>query len=188
MDLYVDVVKKLVDSLKPERLILGGHSMGGVIIQEYFYRYPNDVSALILCSTGGRMRVSQFIFNSIKPDYQKYLDYLRSGSFYRKTPKKIIDESILETSQIDPEVTYNDFKICDVFDTLEKTESIDVPCLIICGKSDQMTPVKYSQFFHEKIINSKLCIIKKAGHNVMLEKPKDVNPAIESFIENYLEN
>ncbi len=182
LDLYVDVVKKLVDSLKPERLILGGHSMGGVIIQEYFYRYPNDVSALILCSTGGKMRVSQFLFKSIKPDYQKYLDYLRSGSFYRKTPKKIIDESILETSQIDPDVTYNDFKICDAFDTLKKTESIDVPCLIICGKSDQMTPVKYSQFFHEKIINSKLCIIEKAGHNVMLEQPKKVNGAMENFI------
>ncbi|NVM37393.1 MAG: alpha/beta hydrolase, partial [Candidatus Lokiarchaeota archaeon] len=136
LDLYVDGVKKLVDSLKPERLILGGHSMGGVIIQEYFFRYPNDVSALILCSTGGRMRVSQFIFNSIKPNYQEYLKYLRTGAFYRKTPKKIIDDSILETSQIDPEVTYNDFKICNAFDTLNKTSSIDVPCLIICGKSD----------------------------------------------------
>jgi len=92
----------------------------------------------------------------------------------------------LETSQIDPEVTYNDFKICDAFDTLDKTESIDIPCLIICGKTDQMTPVKYSLFFQEKLINSKLCIIEKAGHNVMLEKPKDVNQAIENFINNHL--
>ena len=190
LDLYVDVVKQLVDSIKPKRLIIGGHSMGGVISQEYFFRYPNDITALILCATGGRMRVSQFIFNSIKPNYQKYLDYLRTGSFYRKTPKKVIDDTILETSQIDPEVTYNDFKICDAFDTIDKTETIDKPCLIICGKADQMTPVKYSQFFHEKIINSKLHIIKKAGHNVMLEKPKQVNQAIASFIniENFIEN
>ncbi|MCK4371124.1 MAG: alpha/beta hydrolase [Candidatus Lokiarchaeota archaeon] len=188
LDLYVDVVKKLVDSLKPKNLILGGHSMGGVVIQEYYFRYPNDVSALILCSTGGRMRVSSVIFNSVKPNYQKYLDYLRVGSFYRKTSKKIIDDHILETSQIDPEVTYKDFKICDAFDTLDKTESIDIPCLIICGKVDQMTPVKYSQFFHEKIINSKLCIIEEAGHNVMLEKPKDIHQAIENFINNYLNN
>ncbi len=46
-----------------------------------------------------------------------------------------------------------------------------------------MTPVKYSQYFNNKIINSKLCIIKKAGHNVMLEKPKEVNQAIENFIK-----
>ena len=188
LDLYVDVVKKLVDSLKPEKLILGGHSIGGVIIQEFFFRYPDDVSALILCATGGRMRVSQFIFNSIKPNYQEYLKYLRTGSFYRKTPKEIIDNAILETSQIDPDVTYNDFKICDAFDTLDKTSSINVPCLIICGKADEITPVKYSRFFHEKIKNSELCIIDKAGHNVMLEKPKQVNKAIENFINNYLKN
>ena len=162
--------------------------MGGVVIQEYYFRNPDDVSALILFSTGGRMRVSQFIFNSIKPNYQEYLKYLRTGSFYKKTPKDIIDNAILDTSQIDPEVTYNDFKICDAFDTMDKTSSIHVPCLILCGKADIITPVKYSRFFHEKIKNSELCIIDKAGHNVMLEKPKQVNKAIENFINNYLKN
>ncbi|MFX1593452.1 MAG: alpha/beta fold hydrolase [Promethearchaeota archaeon] len=186
LDLYVDVVKRFVDHITPKKLILGGHSLGGVVIQEYYFRYPSDVSALILCATGGRMRVSQFIFNSIKPNYQNYLNYLELGLFYKKTPKKIIENVILETSQIDPDVTYGDFKICDAFDTLDKTNSIDVPCLIICGKDDKLTPVKYSQFFHDKIKNSDLCIINKAGHAVMLEKPKQVNKAIEKFIDNHL--
>ena len=186
LDLYVDVIKKFIDFLEPEKLILGGHSMGGVINQEYYYRYPNDVYALILCSTGGKMGVSSFIFNSIKPNYSDYLNYLRANAFYRKTPEEIIENSILDVSQIDPEVTYNDFKICDAFNTLDKTSSIEVPCLVICGKADEMTPVKYSQFFHDKIKNSEINIIDKAGHNVMLEKPKQVNTAIEKFINNYL--
>ncbi len=185
LDLYVDVVKKLVDILKPKKLILGGHSLGGVVIQEYYFRYPDDVSALILCATGGRMRVSQVIFDSIKPDYHVFLNNLKVGLFYRKTPKDIIENTILETSQIEPDVTYNDFKICDAFDTLNKTSSIDVPCLIICGKYDQLTPVKYSQFFHDKIINSVLHIIDKSGHGVLLEKPKEVNQALEEFIKNH---
>ncbi len=186
LELYINVVRNLAKSLQPEDLILCGHSMGGVVAQEYYFRYPDEISALILCATGAKMRVSQFIFNSIKPDYQNYLNYLPTVAFYRKTPKEIIDNSILETSQVNPEVTYNDFKICDAFDTLDKTSSISVPCLIICGKADQLTPVKYSQFFHEKIRNSKLCIIKKAGHSLMLEKPKLVNKAIENFMNNNL--
>jgi pimeloyl-ACP methyl ester carboxylesterase len=190
LDLYVDVVKKLVDSLKPKKLILGGYSLGGVVIQEYYFRYPDDVSALILCATGGRMRVSQVIFDSIKPDYQVFLNNLRAGVFYRKTSKEIIENEVLEASQTDPEVTYNDYKICDAFDTLDRTSSIYVPCLIICGKYDKLTPVKYSQFFHDKIINSVLCIIDKAGHGVMLEKPNEVNQAIEHFIniEDFIDN
>jgi pimeloyl-ACP methyl ester carboxylesterase len=186
LNLYVDVVKNLVDSFKPEKLILGGHSLGGVVSQEYYFRYPDDVSALILIGTGGRMRVSQVIFDSIKPDYQVFLDNLKVGLFYRKTSKEIIENAILETSQIAPEVTYNDFKICDGFDTLDKTSSIEVPCLIICGKYDQLTPVKYSQFFHDKIPNSVFHIIDKSGHGVMLEKPKEVNWTIEDFLITYL--
>jgi pimeloyl-ACP methyl ester carboxylesterase len=182
LDLYVDVVKVLIDSLKSKQLVLGGHSMGGVVIQEYYFRYPQEVSALILCATGGRMRVSQIIFDSIKPDYQKYLNSLGTGTFYRKTSKEIIDNQVLEASQIDPDVTYRDFKICDAFDTLDKTHKIEVPCLIICGKYDKLTPVKYSQFFDDKIKNSEFSLIDKAGHGVMLEKPKEVNQAIENFL------
>ncbi|MFX0002903.1 MAG: alpha/beta fold hydrolase [Candidatus Hodarchaeota archaeon] len=185
LDLYVDVVKKLIEYLKPENLILGGHSMGGVVSQEFYFRYPKDVSALILCATGGRMRVSQVIFDSIKPDYQKYLNAFPKGTFYKKTSKSIIDNAVLEASQADPEVVYRDFEICDAFDTLHKTNTIDIPCLIICGKYDQLTPVKYSKFFHDKIRNSKLYIINKAGHGVMLEKPKQVNKAIERLIGNH---
>jgi pimeloyl-ACP methyl ester carboxylesterase len=167
--------------------------LGGVVAQEYFFTHPDDVSALILCSTGGRMRVKPSILDKVKNNYREYLDNLGDGSFYEKTPKNIIDEAILEASQTSSEVTYNDFKICDAFDTLDKTSTIDVPCLIICGKEDEMTPVKYSQFFHNKLINSQLCIIEKAGHSVMLEQPTLVNKAIEnfinieSFIDDYLE-
>ncbi|KKL84100.1 hypothetical protein LCGC14_1968100 [marine sediment metagenome] len=188
LDLYVDVIKEIVNNLESLNVIIGGNSMGGVITQEYYYRYPKNVSALILCSTGGKMRVSPFIFNTIKNNYQDYLDFLRIALFYRKTPKNIVDNTILETSQTDPDVTYNDFKICDAFDTLNKSSTIDVPCLIICGKADQLTPVKYSQFFDDKIKHSELSIIDKAGHAVMTEKPKQVNKAIEDFIQKYFNN
>jgi pimeloyl-ACP methyl ester carboxylesterase len=165
---------------------LGGHSLGGVVCQEFYFRYPKEVSALILCATGGRMRVSPVILDSIKPDYQKYVNSFAAGTFYKKTSKSVIEDAVFEVSQADPEVVYRDFKICDAFDTLDKTNSIEVPCLIICGKYDKLTPVKYSKFFHDKIKNSKLYIIDDAGHGVMLEKPKLVNQAMESFIENQL--
>ena len=126
------------------------------------------------------------IFDSIKPNYQVYLDNLKAGLFYKKTSRDIVENAILETSQIDPKVTYSDFKICDAFDTLDKTNTIDVPCLIICGKYDHLTPLKYSQFFHDKIKNSELHIIDKASHGVMLEKPDKVNQAIKDFINNNL--
>lgn len=183
--LYVDVVHQLIKSLNYKNIILCGHSLGGAIVQQYYFTYPKDVSGLILFNTGGRLRVAPFILKSLKSNYQEFLDSLPAGAFYRATPKKTIELYIQETSKISADVTYNDFKICDGFDVLSKLSTIEVPCLIIVGKQDQLTPVKYSVFFHNNIKNSELHIINKAGHMVMLEKPNEVNQAIENFINNH---
>jgi len=185
LDLYVDVIRQLIKSLNYDNLILCGHSLGGAITQQYYFTYPKEVSGLILCSTGGRLRVAPIILNSLKTNYQEFLDSLPSGIFYRKTPRELIDNYVQETSKIKAVVTYEDFKICDNFDTIDKTDSIEVPCLIIVGKEDKLTPVKFSQFFRDKIKNSDLNVINDAGHMVMLEKPSEVNKSIENFIINY---
>ncbi|MHA1297536.1 MAG: alpha/beta fold hydrolase [Promethearchaeota archaeon] len=48
--------------------------------------------------------------------------------------------------------------------------------------ADKLTPVKYSTYFDEKIERSKLVVIEKAGHMVMLEKPGELNRVITEFI------
>ena len=184
LNLYVDVVHQLINALNYKSVILCGHSLGGAIIQQYYFTYPKKVSGLILCGTGGRLRVAPFFLNSLKNNYREFLDSLPAGAFYRTTPKETIELYLQETSTISAEVTYNDFKICDGFDVLSKLNTIEIPCLIIVGKQDQLTPVKYSEYSHNKIKNSELYIINKAGHMVMLEKPNEVNQAIESFISN----
>ena len=185
LDLYVDVIRQLIKSLNYDKVILCGHSLGGVITQQYYFTYSKDISGLILCSTGGRLRVAPIILNSLRTNYQEFLDSLPAGVFYRKTPKELIDNYIQETSKIKAEVTYEDFNICDNFDTIDKTDSIEVPCLIIVGKEDKLTPVKFSQFFLDKIKISDLSVINDAGHMVMLEKPSELNKSIENFIINY---
>ena len=186
LNLYVDVVHQLINALNYKSVILCGHSLGGAIIQQYYFTYPKKVSGLILCGTGGRLRVAPFFLNSLKNNYREFLDSLPAGAFYRTTPKETIELYLQETSTISAEVTYNDFKICDGFDVLSKLNTIEIPCLIIVGKQDQLTPVKYSEYSHNKIKNSELYIINKAGHMVMLEKPVEVNTSIKNFFTNRL--
>jgi pimeloyl-ACP methyl ester carboxylesterase len=185
LDLYIEVVHQLIKNFHYKSLILCGHSLGGAIIQQYYFTYPKDISGLILCNTAGKLRVAPFIFDSLKNNYTKFLADLPAGAFYRATPKELIELYIKETSKISAEVTYTDFMICDGFDVLNKLNTIEIPCLIIVGKQDQLTPIKYSEFFHDKIKNSELQIINKAGHLVMLEKPTEFNQAIKDFITKY---
>jgi len=184
IEIYVDTIKALVDHLHLKKIILVGHSLGGAIAQTYFFKYREDVAALILCATGARLRVSQMIFDSIQNDYSEFLKTLPIGAFYRKTPKNIIEDFVNEMSKTEPEVAYQDFSFCNEFDALEKVSQIRVPCLIICGNADKLTPLKYSQYFEAKIRNSTLIVIKNAGHMVMLEKSEEVNHAIQDFLKN----
>lgn len=173
LDLYTNVLRTFIDYLKVEKVILAGHSLGGAVIQDYFFKYPNDVSALFLIGTGGRLRVLPSILETVKNNFQLFIKDMRDD----------LKKEYLKTA---PNVIYDDFKICDGFDTLDKTNLINIPCLILVGREDIMTPVKYSEFFHKKLNNSKLVIIEKAGHLAMLEQSKIMNQAIENFINSNL--
>lgn len=183
LDFYVDAIKTLKEALNLKSVILGGHSLGGAIVQSYYFRYLEDITGLILISTGGRLRVSPRILNHVKTDFDQFINTISVASFYRKTPEDLIEPYIEEISKVEPEVIHKDFKICDEFDILDKVGEIKVPCLILVGKADKLTPVKYQKYFDNYIDDSKLVIIDKAGHSVMLEQPSEINNQIEAFIE-----
>jgi pimeloyl-ACP methyl ester carboxylesterase len=143
------------------------------VIQSYYYKYPSEVTALFLIGTGGRLRVLPSILETVKNNFPLFLDSMDDN----------LKNELLKTAS---NVCYDDFKICDEFDTLDKTALIEIPCLILVGKEDIMTPVKYSEFFHKKIKNSELVIIENAGHLVMIEQPKKLNEAIENYINTCL--
>jgi pimeloyl-ACP methyl ester carboxylesterase len=54
--------------------------------------------------------------------------------------------------------------------------------LVICGSKDDMTPVKYSQYLVNKILGARLVIVEDGTHLCHLEKPAEVNQAIEEFM------
>jgi pimeloyl-ACP methyl ester carboxylesterase len=178
-------VREFVKQLKLKNIILCGHSLGGAIVFSYYLHYPNEPKGLILCGTGARLRVHPAILDNLKNNFQEYLDSIQIAAFYRKTNEKVIKKHVKKTSQVDPEVIYQDFKICDGFDIMDKVEEIDIPSLIIVGNADKLTPVKYGKYLEEKIENSHLNIIEDAGHQVMLEKPEEVNKSITNFLENF---
>lgn len=186
-ELYVDILNVLIDSLKLKEVVLAGQSLGGAVIQSYYFKYPEKVSALVLIATGARLRVLPSTFEILKKGLQEFLKFSPIGAFYKETSKEITDYYIKEASKTEREVFHDDYSICDRFDVMDKMILIKIPCLIICGKDDKLTPPKYAMYFNDKIERSELILIDKAGHIIMLEKPEEVNQAIKDFIKKYLE-
>jgi 2-hydroxy-6-oxonona-2,4-dienedioate hydrolase len=58
---------------------------------------------------------------------------------------------------------------------------IDIPTLVIWGRSDKVNPVRYAQKF--KILKSKIVIIDNCGHYPHIEKPSEFSNIVLDFIK-----
>jgi pimeloyl-ACP methyl ester carboxylesterase len=84
--------------------------------------------------------------------------------------------------KIGPAVLLNDFLCCDKFDIMDKVQNIELPTMVLCGTEDVMTPVKYARYLADRVAGSTTVIIDGGTHMVFIEKPKEVNQAIEKFL------
>ena len=179
---YVRAVRELIDGLGLKNVVLVGLSMGGGVVQEFALTYPDRLKAVILLSTGARLKVMPQMFEIIRNNFEAYLKFLPEFAFSRSTSPEIIRPTIEEARKQKPEVVYGDFKACDGFDVRERVKEIRLPCLIISGTEDKLTPPKLQDYLHEQIAGSKLIRLEDAGHILNVEKPREVNKVITEFI------
>jgi pimeloyl-ACP methyl ester carboxylesterase len=162
--------------------ILGGHSMGGALAQLYALKRPEQLSGLVLIGTGARLKVNAIIFDLLEKDFEGYVDALGAYMFFESASEEMIETSKEEVRKCPSEIIRRDFDFCNEFDIMNEISSIRVPTLIIVGKQDAMTPVKYADYLHQKIEGSVLQVIENAGHMVMLEKAPEVNSTIANWV------
>jgi pimeloyl-ACP methyl ester carboxylesterase len=184
IDGYVEWLRGYIRQKGYKDVVLAGHSLGGGIAQLYGLKYGNELKALILLGTGARLRVRPDILESVKSmigndsAWRKYLEDSHTG-----WPDSEIAKIELEARmKIGPAVLLNDFLCCDKFDIMDKVQNIKLPTLVLCGTEDVMTPVKYARYLADKVAGSTTVIIDGGTHMVFIEKPKEVNQAIEKFL------
>lgn len=179
---YVEWVKRHVESRGYRDVVLVGHSMGGGITQLIALERPAWLRAIVLVGTGSRLRVLPAIFDELKNNYPAYVDNSLTRGAANLTPEDVARRRAW-LAQIDPMVIHGDFEACDAFDIMDRVGTVDLPTLIIVGRDDVMTPVKYAEFLHQKIPGSKLVIVENAGHAVPMERGDEVNRAIDEFVK-----
>jgi pimeloyl-ACP methyl ester carboxylesterase len=165
-------------------LVLAGHSMGGAVAQIYALNYPQDVKGLILIGTGARLRVRPDFLSLMEAGIETPATWIKNlvEPFYSRVDPAVREKLINKVAEVGAAVQLNDFRCCDEFDIMDRVHQITAPTLVICGTEDDMTPVKYSQYLANKIAGARLFIIEGGSHFVFMEKPEEVNRAIEEFL------
>jgi pimeloyl-ACP methyl ester carboxylesterase len=182
---YVDDVLAFMGAVGLNSAVWVGHSMGGAISLHAAIRHPGRVLGLGLVASGARLRVDQSLLNHAAREatFGAALKLIGERSFSERSDPRLKQLALQRMDQIRSTVLHGDLLACQAFDVSARVREVRVPCLIVCGADDRMTPPRYSEFLHSEIPSSELLVIRDAGHMVMLEKPEQTGSAIGRFVD-----
>ena len=182
IDGYVADVISFLNASSLSEAVMVGHSMGGAIAQQMALSHPGRVRGLVLIGTGARLRVAPAILQGILEDFEGAVGLIVEWAYGLDAPSdlKLLGQQLMAESS--PKVMHGDFLACDAFDVMERLGEIQTPTLVITGTADRLTPVKYAQFLVQHIPGAQLVLVEKAGHMVMLERPREVGGAVARFV------
>ncbi|RLF09970.1 MAG: alpha/beta hydrolase [Thermoprotei archaeon] len=177
------LMKSFLEVLGVEEAVVVGHSMGGAIAMTLAAEAPRRVKGLALANTGAKLGVLPEILEGLSRDYRRTVEeVIAPMSFAYTVDKALLEASIAEMMKVPPHVAYRNFKACNAFDFRDRLSEVKVPTLILVGSEDKLTPVKWAEYLHKHIAGSRLVVVEGAGHASMLEKPKEFNEALRSFL------
>lgn len=163
-------------------LFLMGHSMGGAIVQEVVLGYPEILSGIILAGTGPRLPVAPPFLAGLRYQFEETLETIMKYAYAPHADPVLIKEGTQLMKEAGSSIVYDDFLACDRFDRRSDISRISLPCLIIYGEEDHLTPPSFSQELKKAIPGAWLVQVPFAGHMVMIENFTAFNQAVRDFV------
>ena len=193
--ILVEALERLLDFCQLEKFHLVGHSMGGMVAQEYLVKNQDRVISLTLFATSAAFgkNDSEWQQNFIR----KRLKPLEEGGM-EAVATQIIPE--LLSVNVDPKIrekakkiltnckpeTYRSALQCLVtFDRRSELSEINTPTLLVTGEQDTQAPPIMMERMADKIANSRFYCLKGAGHLASLEQPETFNNVVLEFISKH---
>jgi len=180
---YCEEIAAFLDRMSLEKVFLAGHSMGGAIAQTFAVNYPERLAGLILVSTGSSLPVNPDLLAQLKDteSLPGAIKMVVKWSFMKGTDPEILESAEKQLLSNRVGVVYGDYFACSKYDLSSEVGNFDLPVLVICGKSDRMTPVEFSKEISSSVKGSKL-VVPDAGHMVITEKQTEVSKIVSDFI------
>ncbi|MDZ8052775.1 MAG: alpha/beta fold hydrolase [Aulosira sp. ZfuVER01] len=191
---------ELLERIDIKKVHLAGHSMGGLIAQELALAHPEKVQSLILLSS---LAKGDALFNSIiatwgelpanidqKLYQQVILPWIFSDNFY-SIPGMIDMIVKMAVNYPFPPTPYGLFHQSRAIlgcDTSKRLNNIQCPTLVMVGKQDILTPVKFSEQLAQGIPNAELVVLDRGGHGFLIESPEAVASAMLKFLSGLPKN
>jgi proline iminopeptidase len=214
MESNVDDIEALRQYLGLEKIVLHGHSYGGMVALTYAIKYPQHVKGLMLITTTPSFRfiegAKRILAERGTPEMQEIAAVLWDGAFesaeqlqkfhellapmyaytYNPNPsekekqKQIHAQMRLKRSVEALNEGFGGF--LRNYDVIDKLSAIEVPTLVIGARHDWITPVEESFVIAENIPGSELVIFEKSSHSVFKDDYDRYHSVASSFVQRRL--
>ena len=190
----IERIAEQVLLVAPEKFVLAGLSMGGIVAMEVWRQSPDRITHLGLFDTNylpdpperQRLRMRQMeqveqgelrrvLSEELKPNY---LARIHRGN------QQLLDEVLDMGMSLGTDVFIRQsLALKDRPDSTGTLPSITIPTLVVCGDEDQLCPVHLHETMAGIIPGTRLQVIENCGHLSTLEQPQIVSDALRSFLE-----
>jgi 3-oxoadipate enol-lactonase len=189
-----DALQDFLRQIGAKKPVLVGHSIGGMIVQQWLTKYPDTAAAIVLAQTSPA-------FGNAAGDWQKNfiearLGPLDRGETIRTLAPSLVKEIIgdepdsagrelaLDCMASVPEATYRVTLLSMLgFDLRSALKTIAVPTLVLSGSRDKNAPAPTMAKMASYIPSAEYIDIEGAGHLANLERPAAFNAALDKFLK-----
>ncbi len=193
MERIADDAAAVLDHLGLGRAVVGGLSMGGYAAFALLRRHPGRLRGLVLADTKAAADTDQ-----AKSDRAALAERVRRegapAAAEAMLPRLLGETTRRERPELVAQVrgmilAANPGGIADALaglaaraDSTPLLGEVDLPCLVLCGEEDVVTPAAEAQRMQQAIAGARLATIPAAGHLASMESPGAFNEALRSFL------
>jgi 3-oxoadipate enol-lactonase len=189
-----DALQDFLREVGATKPILVGHSIGGMIAQQWLTKYPDVAAAVVLAQTSPA-------FGKADGDWQKEFIGARLGPLDRgetmiSLAPTMVRELVGDNPDVRgmelardcmaavPEASYRASMLALLgFDQRNALKDIAVPTLVLSGSRDRNAPAPMMAKMATYIPSAIYVDLEGAGHLVNLERPATFNAALDSFLK-----
>ena len=178
------------------RIVLVGHSMGGMVAQEFVARHADRVHGLVLANTSASFGKpdgdwqARFVAERLAPldaglGMVGMAAKLVPGLMAPSAPSRAREMSLAVMAQV-PEATYRvALRAIAAFDRRAALAQIYVPTLLLAGELDRTAPPEVMRRMAERVAGSEYLCLPAVGHVANLEQPVAFNAAVVDFLRRH---
>ena len=188
---FADDIAEFINQKKLGKVIIAGHSMGGVNAQQFAIDYPELTSGLIVIDSDPVLKsnpgMPEFLEEVSRIEgmiSKKFMDDFQRAALAKPIDSAYFSVLVEEGLKVPPGVFKAALKGILEVDFTNQLKNINVPALIFWGNKDAFCTYRGQELLIDNIKNSKLIVYGNTGHALHWEEPKRFSEDLMNFIDN----